>query len=151
MSAVHSPRTPSEIAARILEEHEALREKLHRIHAVLAEPEPNRTEIESLLREFLNALVLHFSMEEDEGFFTDVTTHAPRLTSEADKLCVEHKHLLDEAKSLIRFASAGSPSMSWWRELSVRCHELSKRLMQHEHRENKLLQEAHQSDIGLSD
>ena len=56
MSAVHSHRTPSEIAAQILEEHDAPAQKLHRIHAVLAEPEPNRTEIESLLREFLKRI-----------------------------------------------------------------------------------------------
>jgi hypothetical protein len=59
--------------------------------------------------------------------------------------------MLRDADELCRFAAAGSPSMPWWRELSLRCHEFSKRLMQHEHEENRLLQEARQSDIGVCD
>lgn len=59
--------------------------------------------------------------------------------------------MLHEVKELSRFASAGSPSMPWWRELSSRCHEFNKRLMRHESDENKLLQEAHHADIGMCD
>jgi iron-sulfur cluster repair protein YtfE (RIC family) len=142
----------SEVVDRILQEHEALREKVSRIHAVLASPEPSQNEIEVLLREFLNALLVHFSNEEEnEGFFDEVTAHSPRLAGRAGKLCVEHKQMLREADELCRFAAAGSPSMLWWRELSSRCHQFSKRLMRHEHEENKLLQEAHQTDIGAYD
>jgi hypothetical protein len=119
-----------------------------RIHAVLASPEPAQDEIETLLCEFLNALLVHFSNEENEGFFDEVTAHSPRLTGQAGKLCVEHKQMLREADELCQFAAAGSPSMPWWRELSSRCHEFSRRLMHHEHEENKLLQEADQTDIG---
>jgi iron-sulfur cluster repair protein YtfE (RIC family) len=140
-----------EIIEMIMQEHDTLRDKVHRIHSTLAKPEPAPDEIENLMREFLQALVAHFSNEENDGFFTEVTTSEPRLTERADKLCVEHKELLHAADELCRFAGAGSPSMSWWRELHVRCHEFNKRLMRHEHEENRLLQEAHQSDIGAYD
>src|SRR5688572_14977675 len=143
--------TQSESIERIMQEHDALRDKVRRIHSVLAEPEPAQDEIEILLREFLNALIVHFDYEEDEGFFNDVAAHAPRLTGQADKLCIEHREMLRDAAKLCRFAAAGSPSMPWWRELRSRCHEFSKRLMQHEHEENHLLQEARQSDIGVCD
>jgi hypothetical protein len=73
------------------------------------------------------------------------------LAGQAGKLCIEHKQMLRDADELCRFAAAGSPSMPWWRELRTRCHEFSKRLMHHEHEENKLLQEAHQTDIGAYD
>ena len=46
-----------------------LRDKVQRIHSVLAEPEPAQAEIDALLREFLNTLIVHFSNEENEGFF----------------------------------------------------------------------------------
>jgi iron-sulfur cluster repair protein YtfE (RIC family) len=144
-------KTQSEVIERVMQEHDALRNKVHKIHSVLAQPEPTRVEIEMLLREFMNTLLVHFSAEEDDGFFDEVTVVAPRLASQAGKLCIEHKQLLREADELCRFASAGSPSMPWWRELHSRCHEFCKRLMHHESEENKLLQEAHQSDIGAYD
>ncbi len=151
MTAAKFPTAQSEIAEKIVQEHEALRQKVHGIHTALAERDPNQAEIETLLREFLNALVVHFSNEEDEGFFTDVSAHAPRLADKAGKLCVEHRELLHEADELCRFSEAGSPSMQWWRELSDRCHAFSKRLMRHECEENKLLHEAHCADIGAYD
>ena len=152
MSALNTPKLQSETVERILQEHEALQEKVRRIHSVLAEPEPAQAEIEKSLREFLSALIVHFSNEEDEeGFFAEVTAHAPRLAGQAGRLCVEHRQLLHEADELSRFASAGSPSMPWWRELRSRSHEFCKRLMNHEREENKLLQEAHHTDIGAYD
>jgi iron-sulfur cluster repair protein YtfE (RIC family) len=143
--------TPSDVFDQVMEEHNALRNKVSRIHTLLASPEPARDEIETLLREFLNALLVHFSNEENDGFFDDVTAYSPRLAGRAGMLCGEHKQMLSEADELRRFAAAGSPSMPWWRELSSRCHEFSKRLMRHEHKENELLQEAYQTDIGAND
>jgi hypothetical protein len=151
MNATYSVKPQSQTIEHIMQEHDALRDKVRRIHSVLAEPEPAQAESEKLLRDFLTALIVHFSNEENEGFFSEVTTRAPRLSDRAGRLCVEHRELLHEAEELCRFASAGSPSMPWWRELSSRCHDFSKRLMQHESEENKLLQEAHQSDIGAVD
>jgi iron-sulfur cluster repair protein YtfE (RIC family) len=142
---------PTEAVERILQEHEALREKVRRIHGVLAQPEPTPNDIADLLREFHTALLVHFSNEENDGFFDEVTTQAPRLTAEAGKLCLEHVQLLGEADELCRFAAAGSPSMAWWRELNSRCHGFSRRLMRHERNENRILQEAHQSDIAAYD
>jgi iron-sulfur cluster repair protein YtfE (RIC family) len=141
----------SNVIDRVLQEHNALRDKVSQIHSILASPEPSQDEIETLLREFLNAMLVHFSNEENEGFFDQVTAHSPRLAGQAGKLCVEHKQMLREAEELCRFAAAGSPSMPWWRELRSKCHEFSKRLMHHEHEENKLLQEAYQTDIGAYD
>ena len=148
---MNSPETKSSVIERVMQEHDALRDKVRQVHTILAQPDPDAEEMEKLLREFLNALLVHFSNEENDGFFAELTAHAPRLAGRAGRLCVEHKQMLREAEELCRFATAGSPSLPWWRELSSRCHEFSKRLMHHEHEENKLLQEAHQSDIGTYD
>ena len=67
--------TPSETVERIIQEHAALRQKVHGIHSVLAEHDPNPAEIETLLCEFRNALVIHFANEEEEdGFFAEVSS-----------------------------------------------------------------------------
>jgi hypothetical protein len=135
-----------------MHEHNLLREKIARIHSVLAGPIPDKDAIEELLREFVHALIFHFSNEEvEEGLFAQVSAQAPRLAGKAAELGAEHRLLLSEVDELCRFASAGGPSMPWWRELRSRCHELTKRLMRHEHDENSLLQEAHQTDIGAYD
>jgi hypothetical protein len=151
MVAATFPTTQSEIIECVMHEHDALRDKVQRIHTVLAGPTPDQTEIEVLLREFLHALIVHFSNEEDEGFFAEVTAKAPYLATSAAKLCVEHRQMLLDAEELCRFASAGSPSMPWWRELNSRCHAFHMRFMNHECQENKLLHEAHKSDTGAYD
>jgi hypothetical protein len=138
-----------DIAEKIKHEHEALRDKLRRIHAALAVREMKADEAANLLHEFHYALTVHFSNEEEsEGFFAAVTAHAPRFTLHADRLCNEHGALLHTAGELCRFAAAGSPSLTWQRELSSRCHEFSRRLMQHENQESQLLQQAYQEDLG---
>ena len=153
MIATNSNLLPSEMIELVMQEHDALREKVQRINTVLADPVPDRDETEKLLREFITALIVHFSNEEEkeEGFFAEVLKAAPRLSGQADQLYVEHRQLLHDAQELCRFASAGSPSMPWWRELQSRTHEFCRRLMNHERGENKLLQEAHQRDIGTYD
>jgi predicted trehalose synthase len=110
-----------DVAEKVKNEHAALSQKLRRIHAALAET---------------------------EGFFAAVTAHAPRLAQHADRLCNEHEALLHKADELCRFAVANSPSLTWWRELSTRCHDFSRRLMQHENQESQLLQQAYQEDLG---
>lgn len=139
--------TETEIVEQIMHEHDALRDKVRHIHAVLSEPAPAQDDVEELLRDFLTTLVVHFSNEENDGFFGKVTAHAPQLAGQAGKLCVEHRQMLHDAAELCRFAAAGSPSMPWWRELRSRCHEFSKRLMQHEVEEHKLLHESRLADI----
>jgi iron-sulfur cluster repair protein YtfE (RIC family) len=134
-----------------MQEHDVLRDKVQRIHTVLAHSDPTTDEIESLLREFVSALLIHFANEEEEGFFDDVISCAPRLAYKAGELCAEHKELVRKVDELCRFASAGSPSIVWWRELNSRCHEVSRQLMRHERDENKLLQQARQVDIGTGD
>ena len=141
--------TTHDVADRIRHEHDTLRDKLRRIHAALAVRDMEADEIAELLHEFQTALRAHFSTEEEsEGFFEAVTAHAPQLANRADRLCLEHRELLQKAAELCRFAAAGSPSLAWWRELNSRCHEFTRQLMQHESEESKLLQQAYQEELG---
>lgn len=137
-----------DLAAKIVQEHGSLRQKVQAISSVLSSHKPNSQEIETLLREFQSALQIHFANEEDVGFFTGIVARAPQHAQRAGALCVEHRELLRQADELCRFAEAGSPSMPWWRELSGRCHEFSKRLANHEREEHRLLDEAHHAGMG---
>lgn len=133
-------------------EHDALREKLGRIHDVIGGKDPSLEEIQRLLHEFEEALAVHFSHEEEEeSFFDEVASKAPSLAGEAGRLCLEHEELKKEACELSRFAASGSPSMPWWRELATRCHNFSQKLMRHESAENRILQEAYRQDVGVVD
>jgi iron-sulfur cluster repair protein YtfE (RIC family) len=143
--------TSREVFERTNQQHHVVREKLREIHDVLAGPKIAVAEMLRLLHEFHNDLAVHFKSEEADGFFEEITTLAPRLTVQADKLCVEHEHMLYTMTELCRFATAGSPSMPWWQELGSRCHEFSKQLMHHESEENKLLQQSYQEDVGTAD
>jgi hemerythrin len=146
-----SQTTSREIVEKIMHEHDVLCEKVHRIHTVLEHSDPTTDEIDTLLYEFSSALRVHFANEEDEGFFAEVISYAPQLARQADHLCTEHQELIRKVDELCQFAAAGSPSMVWWLELNARCHEVSRQLMLHEREENKLLQQAHQTDIGALD
>jgi hypothetical protein len=142
----------SDVADKIKQEHDSLRDKLGRIHSVLAGPKIATDQIAALLHEFHSALRVHFSNEEQaEGFFEQITSHAPRLSNQAGHLCVEHEELTRKAAELCQFAAAGCPSMSWWRELSNKCQQFSRQLMHHESDESKLLQQAYLEDISAND
>jgi iron-sulfur cluster repair protein YtfE (RIC family) len=149
--AMSAPAEKKPVFEQMHEEHDSLREKLGQIHDVFQNKTPAPTEIKSLLHEFEVALVVHFSHEENEGFFDDVTSHSPALAAEAERLCYEHAELKRDAAELCRFASSGSPSLPWWRELASRCHAFSQKLMHHESAENRLLQIAYREEHGVVD
>jgi hypothetical protein len=133
------------------QEHDALRDKLRRIHEVMIGVEIKADAIATLLLDLKNALQAHFANEESGGFFNQLTTHSPHLAYQTDTLCVEHGQLLYKAMELYQFATAGSRSMDWWRALGYQFHAFSRELMHHESEENKLLQQIYQDDIGTSD
>jgi iron-sulfur cluster repair protein YtfE (RIC family) len=131
-----------EVFEKIEQEHESLRSNLGHVHSVLDDRGVSREELLSQLNHLRTALVDHFWNEENEGFFDEVTAHAPTLVPQAHKLCAEHQEMMREASELVRFATAGAASEVWWRELKSRFQVFSKQLMHHESEENSLLQQA---------
>src|SRR5215208_2296475 len=95
-TAMNRTNAETEIVEQIMHEHDSLRDKLRHIHAVLSGPAPSENDVEELLREFLTTLVVHFANEENEGFFSQVTAHAPQLAGQAGKLCIEHRQMLHD-------------------------------------------------------
>lgn len=141
----------AEVFEAIRREHDQLREKLKQINHVISDATATGEEVAQLLIGFHDQLKEHFSNEEQEGFFEEITAQAPRLTPAADGLCDEHREMLVSASELAQFASKQANSKAGWDELNSKFQGFSKQLMHHESEENLLLQQAYQEDIGSHD
>ena len=83
--------------------------------------------------------------------FDEIIEQAPRLADQAGQLCQEHVQLMEAMDQLNQLAGTQTGSAEWWQQLADRFHLLSKDLMHHEHKENELLQDAYENDIGSKD
>ena len=106
------------------------------------------------LAELRDQLAMHFALEEAYGYFDDPVRVAPRLSVEANTLRDEHRvlyalvrDLADEVDELYR---TGRLSRSGTR-LAERFREFYDPFQQHENRENELILDAYDSDIGVGD
>ncbi len=98
-----------------------------------------------------NQIETHFGEEETAGFFDDIVAQAPRLSQQTEHVCDEHGCLLETVRKLANQANDGDGSTDWWQRLESAFREFSKRLMQHESKENDLLFQAYYDDIGSPD
>ena len=110
-----------------------------------------RSEVVAQFQRLREELVEHFHYEEEGGFFKDVVERAPRYSEQIDELCQEHVQSLQDLDQMTHDAEVGEPTGEWWDDLSHRFHEFSNQLMNHEARENQLLQNAYGIDLGAND
>ncbi|HEX5105739.1 MAG TPA: hemerythrin domain-containing protein [Pirellulaceae bacterium] len=99
-------------------------------------------------------LALHFSLEEAYGYFDEPLDVAPQLCRAADQLRAEHKtlyidfcDLVDHAERM--FYEEQHAALALW--ISPQFLALDLRLREHEERENELIYEAYDDDIGVGD
>jgi hypothetical protein len=105
----------------------------------------------SLLRD---QLALHFALEEAYGYFEDPVDVAPQLGRQAEQLRAEHKglyldlcDLVDRAERM--FYDDQHAALALW--IGPEFLEFDQRLRGHEERENELILEAYEGDIGVGD
>jgi hypothetical protein len=92
-----------------------------------------RGELEQLER----VLAVHFALEEEGGYMTDVVSEHPELTAEVFELRAQHDVLLDELDDLLAgWCDAASPCFDY-----ARLSALLTLLEQHERRERILMQD----------
>lgn len=101
--------------------------------------------------ELRDQLALHFALEEAYGYFDDPIAAAPRLSHQAEMLRVEHKELYGEFSSLVdhaerMFYDGLLATLALW--IGPRFLEFDARLRDHESRENDLIFEAFDDDLG---
>ena len=140
-------RTP--VSKTLSHVHAALLEDLQKLEeAVSPRTRKSPTELSAGLRAARAHIARHFRFEEQNGYMDAVRKRQPRLERAIQQLADEHGQLkqsldalLGEAKSAISLDDAFRERIRQWIE----------RVRQHEMRENDLVQDAFDLDIGVKD
>lgn len=137
-----------QIFDEIRREHEHLRQLLGEVHQTLNGRCSSAGKLAEMMLSLQRHVQEHFDEEEEGGFFHEVVTQAPRMTDRAENLKSEHVDLAGTVTELVTMAN-DAEELS--RTLDAKFHEFSKALMHHESKENDLLLDAYELDIGPSD
>ncbi len=140
-----------DLCEQIQREHDELRELLGNVHQTLVNRSESVANVAQVMGSLREHAITHFREEEEDGFFDQVISIAPRVTERANGIRDEHQQLAAEVDRLVEMTSGGDGSPAWWQQLNDAFHEFSKDLMHHESKENELLQEVYTEDIGSAD
>jgi hypothetical protein len=118
-------------------------------------PEPGTADCAGLLagrlREVQASLQRHFHFEEQGGYMSHFLAEAPYLDRAARDLLAEHGRLSDYLDSLITSAGGAAPESLVTPDLRVQVRQWVLLVRGHEARENRLIQQACNQDIGTDD
>jgi hypothetical protein len=142
---------PSDQNADLSREHAELLAALEDTGRLLKSLDRSHRKVDRQLGRLAELIESHFTHEENGGYMAEPLARAPRLTTTARQLLGEHAELLDDAKKLQMLARFGVESDGWWRQVEHDFQRLHKRLLAHEHAENKLLHDAWNQDVGAAD
>lgn len=106
------------------------------------------------LCELRDQLALHFALEEAYGYFEDPVDVAPQLCRQAEALRSEHSQLYSQLSAVVdraerMFYDDRHAALAVW--LGPEFLDFDARLRSHEERENDLIFEAYDGDIGVGD
>ncbi len=141
----------------IKEDNRELHELLQRAATLFSRPDrvhaPPR-QLAELVQGLRDRLAMHFSLEEAFGYFEDAVSVAPRLTRQANELRAEHGGLFVEACDLVEDAERlqyGETPPIAVRRLAERFNAFYRRFQDHDARENEMILQALDDDIGVGD
>ena len=141
----------------IKEAHQELWQRLADVRLILMRPVPftaDGKEFVSLLGDLRDQLALHFALEEAYGYFDDPVFVAPQLGRLAESLRAQHCELYLEITQLVEQAERhdyrGQLS-SWIVVLAGAFMRFHHRFQIHESRENDLIQQVYDDDLGGSE
>jgi hypothetical protein len=142
-------KTESPVAEALSRAHRSLLEDLRKLEEA-ARPSAGKSLTD--LRDRLDAadtdITEHFRFEEQNGYMSDVRKQKPHLERAVQQLAAEHRQLAQGLAGLIDKAWAAS---SLDDALGEEVRQWIERVRQHEHRENELVQDAFNIDIGARD
>ncbi len=136
---------------QVLAEHRELKELLGRIDQALADRTSTIDEVSDMLAQLGDRLVRHFAMEEDSGYFAEALTQAPQLVSRANELMAQHPKMCTGARDLVLEIDSLRSRQDWWQATRERFDAFRDELLKHEQREDLLIQEAYNQDLGAND
>jgi hemerythrin-like domain-containing protein len=141
----------------IKEDNQQLRDLFADVRRAFGHPRPDgptRQYLLETLENFRDQLATHFALEEAFGYFDDPVDAAPRLSEQAESLRSEHGELfmiicamVEDAYDLLR----GAYNAAEFQELAHRFVRFEDAFSDHEARENALIMEAFNADIGVGD
>lgn len=141
----------------IKEDSHELRQLLSEARTALTGPVgthmPSR-QLAELLAGLRDQLAMHFALEEAYGYFEEPLSVAPQLSAQAEALRAQHRdlylkvcELVDHAQRRAYHESNGNSLRALTTEFLTFCEKLQK----HESRENDLMTQAFDDDIGVGD
>lgn len=114
---------------------------------------PHRSVVDLLWR-LRDQLAMHFALEDAYGYFDDAIAEAPRLSEQAEVLRRQHDDLFLAICELVEDAEQllyGEGPVRQRAVLAERYNGFHTSFHRHEARENKLILEAFDDDIGVGD
>jgi iron-sulfur cluster repair protein YtfE (RIC family) len=151
-SAPPGRRTPEQHAiARVHRQHLEIVEHLRDLGAHLARmngpllPREVRNHIAGRLSQLQSELAEHFAEEELVGFVPHASALEPRLTHRARRVLSQHDLLRVKLAKVVSTLARGTAD---WGQVREGLEAFTALLLEHEERENELINEAHLDDLG---
>jgi len=94
-------------------------------------------------------LLDHLRQEEDQGALDEALSFAPRFHAEVRRLAGEHPGLAGDLREILVTARAALRNPADWGVIAVETESFLQRLSAHETAENRVLQEAFDTDLEL--
>jgi len=155
--ATHTVTVNAAFLQEIKQDNVELRDLLQTISGRLLRRRPrvsDARDLVELLVRLRDQLAMHFALEEAFGYFENAVDIAPRLCERAAELRTEHDlffrdicGMCEQAEQLL-YHEASPRTL---RQVATRYAAFYDGLQQHEARENELIMEAFDDDIGVGD
>jgi hemerythrin len=147
------PPTPSGRLSEntIRHQHQQLRSLMEVISNRFCYEHKSTRDLVSLLNALADHLQMHFEFEETDGYFFGLAQTTPHVSATVERLLREHEVMLEEVGSLVTMAREAFETAQDTSDLAERFSRFHARLENHEHEENKLVQDAYNIDIGTKD
>jgi hemerythrin len=143
-------RSPN-VLDTIAEEHESLANLYQRILEALRAAPGELLPASTLLDELVERISTHFAHEEQGGYYSHVVEVAPWRIPAVNELKRQHADLLRIALRIAQGARMANESLLWCEAVRKEFNEFLRRCVEHEARENRLVQEIYALDIAASD
>ncbi len=141
----------------IKEDNRQLRELLGKTKSIftdLGKAFPAQKSVVDLLWRLRDQLAMHFALEDAYGYFDDAIAEAPRLSEQAVILRRQHDDLFLQICELVEQAEQvlyGENTLGDRAALASSYLSFHKAFQEHETREDELILEAFDDDIGVGD
>jgi len=143
------------VLGHLLAEHRDLHARLLELRADFSQPRsPGAAGIESLrgrLQGLREHLARHFAQEESGGHLEESISRIPRLSPAARAVVAEHPRLLAEVDALLERLAVRDIPVASWTAAAAGFATFTAHLLDHERKENDVLQQGYNEDFGIPD